>query len=99
MGALGAGDAVRGRELVQVIDVEEGVAVGAGGHFPVGPLGLALGWPVMMGCVVLTANAWGAATGEWKGAGPAARRWMVAGTAALVAGVCLIGAALLPAAG
>jgi len=68
------------------------------GSVLVGPLGLALGWPVMMGCVVLTANAWGAATGEWRGTGPSARRWMAAGTAALVAGVCLIGAALLPAA-
>ncbi len=68
------------------------------GSVLVGPLGLALGWPVMMGCVVLTANAWGASTGEWRGASPSARRWMAAGTAALVAGVCLIGAALLPAA-
>ncbi len=58
-----------------------------------GPLGLAFGWPMMMGCVVLTANAWGVASGEWKGAGRTARLWMAAGVLALLAGVSLIGLA------
>jgi L-rhamnose-H+ transport protein len=58
-----------------------------------GPLGLAFGWPMMMGCVVLTANAWGLASGEWRGAGRTARLWMAAGVLALLGGVSLIGIA------
>ncbi len=58
-----------------------------------GPLGLAYGWPIMMGCVVLTANAWGVASGEWRGASRRARLWMGVGVLALLAGVSLIGAA------
>lgn len=60
------------------------------GSAQMGPLGLSLGWPIMMGCVVLTANGWGAATGEWKGAGARAKNWMLAGVALLVAGIVVI---------
>lgn len=63
------------------------------GSTAMGPLGLALGWPIMMACVVLTANGWSVATGEWKGAPPRAKRWMAAGVAALIAGVVVIGGA------
>ena len=55
-----------------------------------GSLGLILGWPVMMGCTVLTANAWGVATGEWVGASRAAKRWVTGGVILLVAGVLII---------
>jgi L-rhamnose-H+ transport protein len=61
------------------------------GSARLGPLGLALGWPIMMGCVVLTANGWGVATGEWRGANPRAKAWIVAGGVALIAGVVVIG--------
>ena len=58
-----------------------------------GPLGLVFGWPIMMGCIVLTATAWGIFLGEWKGACRNSRLWMIAGTCALLGGIALIGAA------
>ena len=61
------------------------------GSLMLGPSGIGLGWPIMMGTVVLTANAWGIATGEWRKSGRQSRMWMPAGTVLLVAGVCLIG--------
>jgi L-rhamnose-H+ transport protein len=63
------------------------------GSAHLGPLGLALGWPMMMGCVVLTANGWGVATGEWHGAKTRAKAWITAGVLALIAGVVVIGSA------
>jgi L-rhamnose-H+ transport protein len=58
-----------------------------------GPLGLTLGWPIMMGSVILTANGWGGVTGEWKGAPAAARVWIALGVLALLAGIQVIAAA------
>lgn len=58
-----------------------------------GPLGLAVGWPMMMGCVVLTANGWGVATGEWRGASARAKAWIAVGVLALIAGVVVTGSA------
>ncbi len=63
------------------------------GSAHLGPLGLALGWPMMMGCVVLTANGWGVATGEWRGANSRAKVWIAAGVLALIAGVVVVGSA------
>jgi len=55
-----------------------------------GPLGLVLGWPVFMAAIVLTANAWGLLTGEWRGAGRRTAAWAVAGILLLVAGISVI---------
>lgn len=63
------------------------------GSQSMGELGFVMGWPVFMGAVVLTANAWGALTGEWRGAPAHAVRWMAAGVVLLIAGVALIGRA------
>jgi L-rhamnose-H+ transport protein len=60
-----------------------------------GPLGLVLGWPIMMACVVLTANGWGVATGEWRNAKPRSKGWIAAGVLLLVAGVAVIGSAAM----
>jgi L-rhamnose-H+ transport protein len=61
-----------------------------------GPLGLVLGWPIMMGCTVLTANAWGGVTGEWKGAPRVALWWVTIGVLLLIAGIIVISAATGP---
>ena len=58
-----------------------------------GPLGLVLGWPVFMAAIVLTANAWGISTGEWRGASRRAVAWAVAGSLLLVAGISVIASA------
>jgi len=55
-----------------------------------GPLGLVLGWPVFMAAIVLTANAWGFLTGEWRNAGRRAVTWATRGNLLLVIGICVI---------
>ena len=58
-----------------------------------GPLGLVLGWPIFMAMIVLTANAWGVLTGEWRGAGRRAAAWAGLGTLLLVGGIWVIASA------
>jgi len=64
--------------------------VGARG---MGSLGLVLGWPIFMAAIVLTANAWGIFTGEWRGAGRRSLAWALSGNLLLVAGISLIASA------
>jgi hypothetical protein len=47
----------------------------------------------MMGAVILTANAWSVATGEWRGAPAAAVRPMAIGAALLMGGIAVLGSA------
>jgi L-rhamnose-H+ transport protein len=65
-------------------------------------VGLALGFGIILGTssslgaimpFVLTANAWGLATGEWRGAGGRTAAWAVAGNLLLVAGISVIASA------
>ena len=67
-------------------------AYGAGAR-GMGRLGLVLGWPVFMAAIVLTANAWGLVTGEWRGAGRRSAAWARAGNLLLVAGISVIASA------
>jgi len=46
-----------------------------------------------MAAIVLTANAWGLLTGEWRGAGWRAAAWAAAGSLLLVAGISVIASA------
>lgn len=67
-----------------------GVSIYGMGAAAMGPLGGVLGWPIFMSTVIIMANVWGAATGEWKGAGAQAMRLMWAGVAILVAAIAVI---------
>jgi len=58
-----------------------------------GSYGPIVGWPVFMTVMVLVANFWGLATGEWKQAPPQARRLLKLGIAVLIAALIVIGAA------
>lgn len=49
-------------------------------------MGPILGWPLLMSVVILTSNAWGFATGEWKGAGGKALTIMLLGILLLIRG-------------
>lgn len=62
-----------------------GAGAGRMGH-----LGLVLGWPIFMAAIVLTANAWGLLTGEWRSAGRLALTWAAAGCLLLVLGIWII---------
>jgi L-rhamnose-H+ transport protein len=58
-----------------------------------GPLGTSVGWPVFIGMIVITSNAWGVGLGEWKERSRANLRRMLAGSAVLIAAVFVIGQA------
>jgi len=49
-------------------------------------MGPILGWPLFMSAIILTSNAWGFATGEWKGAGSKALTIMLSGIVLLILG-------------
>jgi L-rhamnose-H+ transport protein len=49
-------------------------------------MGPILGWPLFMSVIILTSNAWGFATGEWKGAGGKALMMMLLGILLLILG-------------
>jgi len=45
-----------------------GIAVYGMGAASLGALGGVIGWPLFMAMIIIAANLWGAATGEWRGA-------------------------------
>ncbi len=55
-----------------------------------GPLGPSMGFAIFLGTAILTSNAWGILTGEWRGAGPRPLRLLLASVAVLLAGMVLI---------
>jgi L-rhamnose-H+ transport protein len=68
-----------------------GMAVyGIGGH-RLGALGKSLGWAFMMTSMILTANALGVLTGEWKSAPGRCKRDLAIGLLTLVAALALLG--------
>lgn len=44
-----------------------------------GNLGVVIGWPLLMGMIIITSNAAGVVTGEWDGASTAGKRFLAAG--------------------
>ena len=44
-----------------------------------GSLGVVIGWPLLMGMIIITSNAAGVVTGEWDGASTAGKRFLAAG--------------------
>ena len=52
-----------------------------------GDLGDAVGWPVFIVSMVVTGNASGALTGEWKGTSSGSKAWMFVGNIVLAVGV------------
>ena len=58
-----------------------------------GALGPVLAWPLFMSLIVITASAWGVATGEWRNTGKQPLRVMSAGVAVLVLAICVLSVA------
>jgi len=56
-----------------------------------GRLGPSVGWALFIGAIAVSSNAGGFLTGEWKNAGPRARRLMLSGLAAIVLAMTFIG--------
>jgi L-rhamnose-H+ transport protein len=55
-----------------------------------GPLGPSVGWPIFIGLIVVTSNAWGLALGEWRGRARGSVRLMLAGSVVLIAATFLV---------
>ncbi len=49
-------------------------------------MGPILGWPLFMASIILTSNAWGFATGEWKGTARKPRAYILSGIGLLIVG-------------
>lgn len=67
-----------------------GISIYGMGASTMGPLGGVLGWPVFMSMVIVTANVWGALSGEWSGASNKAKRLSWLGIAILIAAIVVI---------
>ena len=65
---------------------------GIGAHY-LGSLGTSVGWAACLSCGLLIANLAGFMTGEWRDTSRLSRRWLFAGLAVLVVGICVLGAA------
>jgi L-rhamnose-H+ transport protein len=68
-----------------------GIGLYGAGARRLGPLGASLGWGILMSSMVLVANAFGFATGEWRNAPATARRKLVYGVFLLVAAIAGLG--------
>jgi L-rhamnose-H+ transport protein len=62
---------------------------GAGAR-SLGPLGLAVGWPIFMAVIVLSANVWGVLKGEWHSADRGSVLWAASGCLLLIIGVWFV---------
>jgi L-rhamnose-H+ transport protein len=63
------------------------------GAITLGTLGGIIGWPLLMSMSLITANAWGALTGEWKGASRKSYAYSVLGIAFLIVAIVVISGA------
>lgn len=70
-----------------------GVILYGRGAADMGTLGVVIGWPLFMAILILASSVSGFATGEWKGCGSQAKRWMGAGLVVLMLASALLGIA------
>lgn len=63
------------------------------GAMGLGEWGPVFGWPIFLSSSILTANAWGLATGEWRQTAVRPRWFMLAGVCCLITAIFIIGAA------
>jgi L-rhamnose-H+ transport protein len=54
-----------------------------------GNLGVVIGWPLLMGMIIITSNAAGVVTGEWDGASTAGKRFLAAGMVIILVALVL----------
>lgn len=66
------------------------IVVYGNGVTKIGALGLVVGWPTFMSGAVIASAAWGAAFGEWKGAGFTAKISVAAGVLCLMMAITIL---------
>lgn len=60
------------------------------GAIALGPLGAIIGWPLLMSMSLMTANAWGYLTGEWRSASRRSYLYSLGGVAVLIVAIVVI---------
>lgn len=78
-----------GATLMGILLFASFMAYGSGA-IALGPLGGIVGWPLFMSMSLITSNAWGAITGEWKGASSRAYGLSLVGIAFLIVAIVVI---------
>ena len=66
------------------------VALYGMGAAALGSLGGIIGWPVLMATIIITANLWGALTGEWAKASRRSFAYAWVGMGVLPVAICII---------
>lgn len=67
-----------------------GLAVYGMGIDQMGSFGTVAGWPLLMGSIIVSSNAAGLATGEWRNAGALARRYLFGGSSIILAALAIL---------
>jgi len=73
-----------------------GLAVYGLGIYRMGDFGTVVGWPLLMGAIILTSNAAGFLTGEWAGAGARVRAYLGTGMAIILLALWILALAQKP---
>jgi L-rhamnose-H+ transport protein len=73
-----------------------GLAVYGLGVFRMGNFGTVVGWPLLMGTIIVTSNAAGLATGEWRGAGTRIWLYLAAGMVIILLALWILALAQKP---
>jgi L-rhamnose-H+ transport protein len=60
------------------------------GALHMGRLGTSLGWPLLMGMIILTSNAGGYIAGEWEGVDRTIRYYLYSGMAIILLALCVL---------
>jgi L-rhamnose-H+ transport protein len=67
-----------------------GLAVYGVGVYRMGSFGTVVGWPLLMGTIIVTSNAAGILTGEWTGTGTRIRIYLASGMAIILLALCIL---------
>ena len=73
-----------------------GLAVYGLGIYRMGDFGTVVGWPLLMGTIIITSNAAGFLTGEWEGTGARIRAYLGAGMAIILLALGILALAQKP---
>ena len=73
-----------------------GLAVYGLGIYRMGDFGAVVGWPLLMGTIIISSNAAGFLTGEWKGSGTRVRLYLAAGMATILVALWILALAQKP---
>jgi hypothetical protein len=73
-----------------------GLAVYGLGIYRMGDFGTVVGWPLLMGTIIITSNAAGFLTGEWTRTGARVRAYLGAGMAIILLALWILALAQKP---